>query len=46
MDSSKKEQAETAVALLKQFLSINTSHPAPDYQVSPLSDRYFVQEVL
>ena len=26
-----------AVTLLRQFLAINTSHPSPDYQVTPLT---------
>ena len=31
--ASSEEQSKTAVDLLRQFLAINTAHPAPDYQV-------------
>jgi len=32
--ASSEEQSKTAVDLLRQFLAINTAHPAPDYQGS------------
>ena len=31
--ASSEEHSKTAVDLLRQFLAINTAHPAPDYQV-------------